>query len=70
MRCHRHGLDRRWVAKALARLGRLDFVPGHIDALPVDVVVGAVAEPYTGWPDETAAPHPLVYRPFADVIDR
>src|SRR5262249_49473884 len=33
-------------------------------------VVAAVADPYTGWRDDTALPRPLDYRPLSDFIER
>ncbi|MET8312037.1 hypothetical protein [Micromonospora sp. NPDC005173] len=44
----REGPDQLWVARALARLGRLDLVLGQIDRLPQQVVVSAVTAPGRG----------------------
>ncbi|MEV4759586.1 DUF4303 domain-containing protein [Micromonospora sp. NPDC049559] len=62
--------DQSWVAMALSRLGRLDLVLDRAGDLPPDVVVSAVAAPYTGFRDHAVAPLPLDYRPLADVIAR
>lgn len=41
----RRGPDRKWAARALSRLGRLDIVLDRIDRLPSSVVVTALAAP-------------------------
>jgi hypothetical protein len=64
------GPDRMWVAIALARLGRLDLVLDRADRLPDDVVVSAVAGPYTSFRDHAVSAAPLDYRPLEDVLER
>ena len=64
------GSDQAWVARALARLGRMDLVLNQVDRLPEDVVIGAVTAPYTSFRNSAVAPPPLDYRPLADVIAR
>ncbi|PMR58795.1 hypothetical protein C1A38_22760 [Verrucosispora sp. ts21] len=64
------GPNQSWVACALARLGRLDLVLGQIDRLPREVVVSAVAAPYTSFRNQAVAAPQLDYRPLQDVIER
>ncbi|MFI5490506.1 DUF4303 domain-containing protein [Micromonospora echinaurantiaca] len=66
----RTGPDKVWVAIALSRLGRLDLVLDQVDRLPVDVVVSAVAAPYTSFRNRAVAPLPLSYLPLERVIER
>jgi hypothetical protein len=56
------GADRSWVTRALSRLGRLDLVLDQIDRLPREVVVRAVAAPFTGFRNSAAGPLRLDYR--------
>ena len=64
------GTDRMWIAMALSRLGRLDLVLDRAGSLPPDVVVSAVAAPYTAFRDHAVTAPPLDYRPLADFIER
>ncbi|MEV6447325.1 DUF4303 domain-containing protein [Amycolatopsis sp. NPDC051716] len=64
-----HGTAQGWVAGALSRLGRLDLVLDRAESLPEDVLVGAVAAPYTSFRDHAGNPPPLDYRPLADFIE-
>ncbi|MEU2613986.1 HEAT repeat domain-containing protein [Micromonospora sp. NPDC007271] len=64
------GPDQSWVARALSRLGRLDLVLAQIDRLPREVVVGAVAAPYTSFRNQAVTAPRLDYRPLQDVIER
>ncbi|GAA2497337.1 DUF4303 domain-containing protein [Winogradskya humida] len=64
------GSDRNWVARALARLGRLDAVLARAGTLPADTVADAIAAPYTGFRDDAVDPPPLDYRPLADALAR
>jgi len=58
------------VARALARLGRLDLVLDKIDRLPQEVVASAVAAPYTSFRNQAVVAPQLDYRPLQDVIER
>jgi hypothetical protein len=64
------GTAQRWVAVALSRLGRLDLVLSQAESLPPDVVVSAVAAPYTSFRDHAVVAPPLDYRPLADFIEQ
>jgi hypothetical protein len=64
------GANQSWVAAALSRLGRLDLVLDQANELPQDVVVGAVAAPYTSFRDQAATPPQLDYSALAKVIER
>ncbi|SCF00292.1 protein of unknown function (DUF4303) [Micromonospora viridifaciens] len=64
------GPDQSWVARALARLGRLDLVLDQVDRLPQEVMVSAVAAPYTSFRNHTVAAPRLDYWPLQDVIER
>ncbi|WP_051772992.1 DUF4303 domain-containing protein [Saccharothrix sp. NRRL B-16314] len=64
------GPNREWVGVALSRLGRLDLVLDQVESLPADVVVGAVAAPYSSFRDDAVIAPPLDYRPLADFIER
>jgi hypothetical protein len=64
------GSDLSWVARALARMGRLDLVLDQPDRLPQDVVISAVAAPYTSFRNQAVAAPRLDYRPLQDVIER
>jgi hypothetical protein len=48
----------------------LELVLDQIDRIPREVVVGAVAAPYTSFRNYAVAPPPLDYRPLEDVLDR
>jgi hypothetical protein len=58
------------VAAALSRLGWLDLVLDQAERLPPEVVVDAVAAPYTSFRDDAVTVPPLDYRPLADFIER
>ncbi|MBC9715009.1 DUF4303 domain-containing protein [Streptomyces sp. TRM66268-LWL] len=57
------GPDQSWNAAALSRLGRLDVVLSA-DALANEIVVSAVAAPFTSFRDQAVSPPPLDYRPL------
>jgi hypothetical protein len=61
--------DQWWIAWALARLGRVDLVLAKASDLPGDVVVSAIAAPYTSVRDCAVPPLPLDYQPLADILD-
>ncbi|MBL6280337.1 DUF4303 domain-containing protein [Micromonospora fiedleri] len=62
------GLDHLWVARALARLGRLDVVLARADRLARETVVTAVAAPYGSFRDHGRNPLALDYRPLEEVL--
>lgn len=64
------GPNQEWIAVALSRLGRLDLVLDQVGSLPPDVVVSAVAAPYTSFRDDAVTPPSLDYRPLAEFIER
>lgn len=66
----RKGPDQAWVARALARLGRLEIVLQHQNRLSDDVVATAVAAPYAGFRDDATHPLRLDYRPLEDILDQ
>ncbi|MEU7793259.1 DUF4303 domain-containing protein [Micromonospora tulbaghiae] len=66
----REGPDQSWAGRALARLGRLDLVLDQIHRLPQEVVITAVAAPYTSFRNQAVIARRLDYRPLQDVIER
>ncbi|MER7172772.1 HEAT repeat domain-containing protein [Streptomyces mesophilus] len=62
------GPDQSWAAVALSRLGGLDVVLSA-GALADDVVVSAVAAPFTSFRDHAVSPPPLDYRPLTHFLD-
>jgi hypothetical protein len=65
----REGSDQAWTARALSRLGWGHLVLAKAGDLPDDVVVSAIAAPYTGFRDHAARPLPLDYQPLADALE-
>ncbi|RSM75803.1 hypothetical protein DL991_27165 [Amycolatopsis sp. WAC 01375] len=64
------GANQEWVAVALSRVGRLDIVLDQVERLPADVVVSAVAAPYTSFRDDAVTPLMLDYQPLTGFIER
>ena len=58
-----------WIACALSRLGRGHLVLAKAGDLPDDIVVSAIAAPYTSFRDHAARPLPLNYQPLTDVLE-
>lgn len=66
----REGPDQSWAGRALARLGRLDLVLDQIHRLPQEVVITAVAAPYTSFRNQAVIPRRLDYRPLPALAGR
>lgn len=66
----REGPDQSWAGRALERLGRLDLVLDQIHRLPQEVVITAVAAPYTSFRNQAVIARRLDYQPLQDVIER
>jgi hypothetical protein len=63
------GSDQAWIAHALSRLGCGHLVLAEAAGLPADVVVSAIAAPYTSFRDHAAQSLPLDYQPLADSLE-
>jgi hypothetical protein len=63
------GPGQSWAACALSRLGQGHLVLAKADDLPDDVVVSAIAAPYTSFRDHAARPLPLDYQSLTDVLE-
>jgi hypothetical protein len=61
--------DQSWIACALSRLGSGHLVLAKAGQLPDEVVVSAIAAPYTSFRDHAARPLPLDYQPLADSLE-